>query len=61
MRSFGRRLAIKCNVYKRKIVCFEMNFARRGRGTKRRKRNFPSKEKGVFWSVRPATCNQIVG
>jgi hypothetical protein len=48
LRSSERQLAIKCNGYKRKIASFEMNFARRGRGTKRRKRNFPNKEKSVF-------------
>ncbi|KAJ5188369.1 hypothetical protein N7472_007383, partial [Penicillium cf. griseofulvum] len=36
LRSSGGRLAIKYNGYKRKIVSFEINFARRGRGTKRR-------------------------
>ena len=48
MRSSERQLAIKSNGYKRKIACFKMNFARRGRGTERRKKNFASKEKGVF-------------
>ena len=35
MRSSERQLAIKRNGYERNIVSFEMNFARRGRGTKR--------------------------
>ncbi|KAJ5652958.1 hypothetical protein N7507_010384 [Penicillium longicatenatum] len=29
-------LAIKYNSYKRKIISFEINFARRGRGTKKK-------------------------
>ena len=37
------------------------DFARRGRGTKIRKRNFPSKGKSVFWSARCAICSRIAG
>jgi hypothetical protein len=58
LRSSERKLAIlaiNCNAYKTNISGLErngsgleMNFARRGRGTKRRKRNFPNKEKGMF-------------
>jgi hypothetical protein len=58
LRSSKRILAvlvINCNAYKMNILGLErnglgleMNFARRGRGTKRCKRNFPNKEKGMF-------------
>jgi hypothetical protein len=48
VKSSKRQFAtMKSNYYKRKIDGFEINFAR-GRYTKRCKRNFPSKEKGVF-------------
>jgi hypothetical protein len=39
---------MKSNGYERKIEYFGINFSRRGRSIKKRKRNFPSKEKGVF-------------
>jgi hypothetical protein len=39
---------MKSNGYERKIEYFGMNFSRKGRSTTKRKRNFPSKEKGVF-------------
>jgi hypothetical protein len=58
LRSSERKLAIlviNYNAYKTNISGLErnssglkMNFARRGRGIKRCKRNFPNKEKGMF-------------
>jgi hypothetical protein len=71
LRSSERKLAILAinyNAYKTNISGLkrdgsglEMNFARRGRGTKRRKRNFPNKGKGVFSSAGSVICSQTAG
>lgn len=71
LRSSVRKLAalaINCNAYKtnssgleRNGSGLEMNLAWRGRGTKRRKRNFPNKEKGMFYNAGSVTCSQTAG
>jgi hypothetical protein len=39
---------MKSNGYERRIEYFGINYSRRGRSIKRRKRNFLSKRKGGF-------------
>jgi hypothetical protein len=39
---------MKSNVYERKIEYFRTNFSRKGRSTRKLKRNFPNKGKSVF-------------
>jgi hypothetical protein len=39
---------MKSNGYERKIEYFRTNFSRKGRSTRKLKRNFPNKGKSVF-------------
>jgi hypothetical protein len=52
---------MKSDGYERNTEYFRTNFSRKGRSTRKLKRNFPNKETSVFWNAIFAIDSQIAG